>query len=47
LWLVIGNYGRPPRDRSLGFALYAIAMSVVAWIAVPLVFYMVVEAVRG
>ena len=47
LWLVIGNCGRPPRDRSLGFAIYAIAMSVVAWIAVPLVFYMVVEAVRS
>jgi hypothetical protein len=46
LWLAIGHCGRPPRDRSLGFAIYAIVMSVVAWIAVPLVFYLVVDAVR-
>lgn len=46
LWTTIGNCGRPPRDRSLAFAIYAIVMSVVAWIAVPLVFYLVVDAVR-
>lgn len=46
LWLALGNCGRPPRDRSLGFAIYAIAISVVAWVAVPLVFYLIVDAVR-
>ena len=46
LWVAIGNCGRPPHDQSMAFAIYTIVMSVVAWIAVPLLFYMVVDTIR-
>jgi hypothetical protein len=45
LWLAIGNCGRPPQDRSVGFALYAIVLAIVAWIAVPFLFYLIVDRV--
>ncbi len=36
LWDAIGSCGPPPADRSYHFALYGIALTVVAWIGVPL-----------
>jgi hypothetical protein len=43
LWLVIGHCGRPPRDRSIAFAIYAIVLSIVAWVAVPFFFYLLAD----
>lgn len=35
LWETIGACGRPPRDASYDFALYAIILTVLAWIVIP------------
>jgi hypothetical protein len=37
VWAAIGNCGRPPRDQSRKFALIGIALTVGAWLIVPLV----------
>ncbi len=36
LWETIGAAGNPPRDASYDFALYAIVLTVLAWIVIPL-----------
>jgi hypothetical protein len=36
LWETIGACGNPPRDESYNFAIYAIVLLVLAWIAIPL-----------
>jgi hypothetical protein len=36
LWETIGACGTPPRDESYDFAVYAIVLLVLAWIAIPL-----------
>ncbi|HEY4331098.1 MAG TPA: hypothetical protein VGM78_00955, partial [Ilumatobacteraceae bacterium] len=36
LWETIGSCGNPPRDASYNFAVYAIVLSVLAWIIIPL-----------
>ena len=35
LWETIGACGRPPRDASYDFALYAIVLTLLAWIVIP------------
>jgi hypothetical protein len=37
VWAAIGHCGRPPRDQSRKFALIGIALTVGAWLIVPLV----------
>ena len=37
VWAAIGHCGRPPRDQSRRFALIGIALTVGAWLIVPLV----------
>jgi hypothetical protein len=37
LWETIGAAGNPPRDASYNFALYAIVLTFLAWIVIPLV----------
>lgn len=41
LWETVGAAGRPPRDASFDFALYAIVLTVVAWIVIPLTVWLV------
>jgi hypothetical protein len=41
LWETIGACGTPPRDESYNFAVYAIVLLVLAWIAIPLAFWLV------
>ena len=36
LWETIGACGNPPRDGSYDFALYAIVLTILAWIIIPL-----------
>ena len=36
----IGAAGNPPRDASFDFALYAIVLTVLAWIVIPLVVWL-------
>jgi hypothetical protein len=36
LWETIGACGAPPRDESYNFAVYAIVLLVLAWVAIPL-----------
>jgi hypothetical protein len=36
LWETIGACGTPPRDESYNFAVYAIVLLVLAWVAIPL-----------
>lgn len=36
LWETIGRCGRPPRDQARQFALYAIVLTAVGWIVVPI-----------
>ena len=40
LYETIGACGNPPRDQSFDFALYAIVFTVLAWVVVPLVIYL-------
>ena len=44
LWETIGAAGRPPRDESYNFAVYAIILLVLAWIVVPLAIWLAVTA---
>ena len=44
LWETIGNAGRPPRDDSYNFAVYAIVLLVLSWIVVPLGLWLAVAA---
>ena len=37
LWDTIGAAGKPPKDESYNFAVYAIILIVLAWIVIPLV----------
>jgi hypothetical protein len=41
LWETIGACGNPPRDESYNFAIYAIVLLVLAWVAIPLAFWLV------
>ena len=41
LWETIGAAGNPPRDASFNFALYAIVLTFLAWIVIPLVAWLV------
>lgn len=44
LWETIGAAGKPPRDESYNFAVYAIILLVLAWIVVPLAIWLAVTA---
>lgn len=44
LWETIGRAGKPPRDESYNFAVYAIILLVISWIIVPFAFWMAVVA---
>ena len=39
LWETIGACGKPPRDSSYDFAVYAIVLTVLAWIVIPIVIW--------
>lgn len=41
LWETVGAAGTPPRDESYNFAIYAIVLLVLAWIALPLAAWMI------
>jgi hypothetical protein len=41
LWETIGACGNPPRDESYNFAVYAIVLLVLAWVAIPLTVWLV------
>ncbi len=41
LWETIGAAGNPPKDESYNFAVYAIVLLVLAWIAIPLSVWLV------
>jgi len=41
LWEAIGNCGSPPDDHSYGLALGVIVMTLIAWIALPLLMWLV------
>lgn len=47
LWETIGACGKPPRDASYDFALYAIILTVLAWIVIPFVIWFVVHNIRN
>lgn len=44
LWETIGAAGKPPRDESYNFAVYAIILLVLAWIVVPLAIWLAITA---
>ena len=44
LWETIGAAGRPPRDESYNFAVYAIILLVLAWIVIPLAIWLALTA---
>ena len=44
LWDAIGAAGNPPRDQSYNFALYAIALLILASILVPIAVGLVIRA---
>jgi hypothetical protein len=44
LWATIGAAGKPPRDESFNFALYAIALLILASIIVPIAIGLVIRA---
>lgn len=44
LWETIGAAGKPPRDESYNFAVYAIVLLVLSWIVVPLVVWLAITA---
>jgi hypothetical protein len=44
LWETIGAAGKPPRDESYNFAVYAIILLVLAWIVIPLAIWLAVTA---
>jgi hypothetical protein len=35
LWETVGRCGRPPKDPSRQFAIYAIALTLVGWLVIP------------
>lgn len=41
LWETIGACGDPPHDESYNFAIYAIVLLVLSWIAIPLAIYVI------
>ncbi len=41
LWAVIGSCGEPPRDQSYAFAAIAMVITVLSWLAVPAVIYLI------
>ncbi len=43
LWETIGACGRPPKDGSYDFAVYAIVLLVLSWVLVPLSIWLVVS----
>jgi hypothetical protein len=47
LWETIGACGKPPRDASYDFALYAIVLTVLAWIVIPFAIWFVVHNLRN
>lgn len=44
LWETIGAAGKPPRDESYNFAVYAIILLVLSWIVIPLVVWLAITA---
>lgn len=44
LWETIGAAGKPPRDESYDFAVYAIVLLVLSWIVIPLVVWVALTA---
>jgi hypothetical protein len=44
LWETIGAAGKPPRDESYNFAIYAIVLLVLSWIVIPLVVWLAITA---
>ena len=44
LWETIGAAGKPPRDESYNFAVYAIILLVLAWIVIPLAIWLALTA---
>ena len=44
LWETIGGAGKPPQDQSFNFALYAIALLILASIFVPIAIGLVIRA---
>lgn len=44
LWETIGAAGKPPRDESYNFAVYAIVLLVLSWIVIPLVVWLAITA---
>ncbi len=44
LWETIGAAGKPPRDESYNFAVYAIILLVLAWIVIPLAIWLAITA---
>lgn len=45
LWETIGAAGKPPRDASFDFAIYAIVLTVLAWIIMPFAIWFVFNRV--
>lgn len=41
LWAVVGTCGEPPRDQSYAFAAAAMVLTVVSWLAVPAILYVI------
>jgi hypothetical protein len=44
LWETIGAAGKPPRDESLNFAVYAIILLVLSWIVIPFAVWLAIRA---
>ena len=44
LWETIGVAGRPPRDESYNFAVYAIVLLVLSWIVIPFAVWLAITA---
>ena len=44
LWETLGAAGRPPRDDSFNFAVYAIVLLVLSWIVVPIGVWLAIRA---
>ena len=44
LWETVGAAGRPPRDDSYNFAVYAIVLLILSWIVVPLGVWLAIRA---
>lgn len=44
LWETMGAAGRPPRDESYNFAVYAIILLVLSWVVIPLAVWLAIRA---